>query len=255
LIPKPAQYLLRFDDLCPTLPRERWDEFRKLIDEFGVRPILAVVPANQDRDLERAPCNPAFWAEVRAMEAAGATIAMHGYRHVCRSKGKSLLNIHRRSEFAGVDLATQREWIQAGLKILHDQGLNPRLWVAPRHGFDRNTLRAMGEAGVEFISDGLARIPHRRYGITWIPQQLWAPVVKSKGLWTICIHPWAARGAEIESLRSFLRNHASQFTSFDRVVKEFDAKPLGLAERIHERVALWRIQRRNRQRRQMKRKR
>lgn len=255
MIPRPAQYLLRFDDLCPTLPRARWEQYRNLIAEFGLRPILAVVPDNQDRDLERAPADPAFWAELRTMEAAGATIAMHGYRHLCRSQGKSLLDIHRRSEFAGVDLDSQRKWIQAGLKILRDQGLNPRLWVAPRHGFDRNTLRALAEAGLEFISDGFARIPHRRYGITWIPQQLWAPVVKPGGLWTICIHPWAATSREIESLRWFLQDHGAQCTSFDRVVKEFDVLPLSLGERIHEQVALWRIQRRYHQRRAEKRQR
>ena len=69
-----------------------------------------------------------------------------------------------------------------GSKTLRTYGLNPKLWVAPRHGFDRNTLRALQQEGIGYLSDGFARIPFRRGGITWIPQQLWEPVRKSSGL-------------------------------------------------------------------------
>ncbi len=253
MIPQPARYLLRFDDLCPTIPPVRWEQFRKLVGEFRIQPILAVVPDNRDPDLECAAPDAGFWADLRSMEAAGAVIAAHGYRHVCESRAKSLLNLHRKTEFAGVDFKTQREWIRAGFGILRGKGLNPRLWVAPRHGFDRNTLRALRESGVEYISDGFARVPYRRHGITWIPQQLWSPVRKTRGLWTICLHPYAAGSAEVERLREFLEKFGGQFTSFDRALKEFPARSLSPGERIYERVALWRVQRRYRRRRHEKR--
>ena len=248
MIPKPAEYLLRFDDLCPTMARERWEEFREVLEEFRIRPILAVIPDNHDSSLNRAAYDPAFWHEMQSMERAGATIAVHGYRHTCSNSGESLLRIHRYSEFAGVDLQTQREWIQTGLAILHEHGLHPRLWAAPRHGFDQNTLRALHDEGIDYISDGFARIPFRRHTIAWIPQQLWAPLSKTKGLWTICIHPSTASAAEVERLRWFLKGHGPQFTSFDRVVGEFDCGVLGLRERVYERLALWRVQRRQRTR-------
>jgi len=246
VIPKPAQYLLRFDDLCPTMPRERWEQFRSVIEEFRMQPILAVIPENRDSSLEPAPHDPAFWDEMGALEAAGATIAVHGYRHTCISPGASLLGIHRQSEFAGVDLSTQREWIRAGLALLRELGLNPRLWAAPRHGFDRNTLLALHEVGLDYISDGFARIPFRQDAVTWIPQQLWAPVAKRKGVWTICIHPITARAWEVERLRWFLKGHCPQFTSFDRVTAEFNGDTLGFCEWAYERIALWRVQRRQR---------
>ena len=249
MIPKPAQFLLRFDDLCPTISPMAWDRFRAIIEEFGVRPILAVVPDNQDSDLDRAPADPDFWEQMRNLEASGATIAVHGYRHVCDSNGKSLLGIHRSSEFAGVNYETQREWIRAGFRILHEKGLHPRLWVGPRHGFDRNTIRALAEHSVDHISDGFARVPFRRHGITWIPQQLWGPVPKKKGLWTICIHPHTAGASDAEQLRGFLEDVAHQFTSFDRVLKEFPAARLGLSERMYEQIAVWRVQRRHRRNR------
>lgn len=241
MIPKRAQYLLRFDDLCPTVLRRRWERFLPLIEEFGIRPILAVVPDNRDRELMRNEHDPEFWARMRAMEAAGATIALHGYQHVCSSIGKSLLPLHLHSEFCGISTDTQQQWIEAGLQILRSQGLNPRIWVAPRHGFDLNTLAALRGAGIKLLSDGFARVPFKRGGLTWIPQQLWRPVEKSNGLWTICVHPNTAHKLQVEQLRAFLRIHAAQFTSVDRVVDEWEPAKLSASERVYEALALLRV--------------
>lgn len=242
MIPTPAQFLLRFDDLCPTVSRTRWQRFLPLIDEFGIRPILAVIPDNRDRHLESSPEDPEFWAQMRTLEAAGATIGLHGYTHVCHSHGPSLLPLHRWTEFAGVPEGIQREWIRAGLNILHDHGLNPRIWVAPRHGFDSQTLHALRIEGIGVLSDGFARVPFTRGGLTWIPQQLWAPVDKRKGLWTICIHANTAPSSQVNQLRDFLRQHAAQFTSVDRVLAEFPPAKLSGTERLYETLAQWRVQ-------------
>lgn len=242
MIPNPAQYLLRFDDLCPTVSHTRWQRFLPLIEEFGLQPILAIVPCNQDRLLEVSPPDPGFWAQMRAMEAAGATIALHGYTHLCLSHGRSLLALHRKTEFAGVPEVTQRKWIRAGLEILRGHGLNPRIWVAPRHGFDVHSLRALRNEGISVLSDGFARTPLTRGGITWIPQQLWAPVDKPKGLWTICIHSNTAHGSQVSQLHNFLRQHAVQFTSVDRVLAEYPQAGAGRMEQIYERLAQWRTQ-------------
>jgi predicted deacetylase len=242
MIPKPAQYLLRFDDLCPTVSRTRWQRFLPLIEEFGIQPILAVIPENLDHELQHSPPDPEFWARIRAMEAAGATIALHGYRHLCTSEGSSLLPLHRHSEFAGVPEEIQLQWIRAGLAILRGHGLNPRIWVAPRHGFDDGTLWALAAEGIKAISDGLARVPFTRGGLTWIPQQLWEPVEKSKGLWTICVHANTAHEPLVVRLRAFLCKHSAQFTSVDRVLAEFKPAELGPVERLYEAFELWRVQ-------------
>jgi predicted deacetylase len=241
MIPRPAQYLLRFDDLCPTVSRVGWERFVPVIQEFGVRPILAVVPDNQDHALELSPPDPDFWALMRKMEAAGATIALHGYQHLCASEGRGLLPLHRQTEFAGVPEQTQRQWIQAGLAILRGHGLDPRIWVAPRHGFDGGTLRALAKEGIHAVSDGFARVPFTRGGVTWIPQQLWAPVEKTKGLWTICVHSNTAHNSLVDELRAFLCKYAAQFTSVERVLAEFEPAELSPVERLYERFALWRI--------------
>jgi len=240
MIPRPAQYLLRFDDLCPNVALQRWQRCAVLIEEFGLRPILAVIPDNQDSELNLSPPDPEFWAQMRAMEAAGATIALHGYQHQCTSLGRSLLPLHTHTEFAGVREETQREWIHEGLMILRGKGLNPRIFVAPRHGFDRATLRALGNEGIQLLSDGFACVLFKRGGITWIPQQLWGPAEKSEGIWTICVHSDFTHASQVAELQAFIRAHVAQFTSVDRVLAEFQPGALGLNERLHETWALWR---------------
>jgi predicted deacetylase len=242
MIPRPAQYLLRFDDLCPTVHHEHWMRFVPLIKEFGIRPILAVVPENQDPNLRVSDEDPDFWMQMNDLEAAGATIALHGFRHLCHSLGKSLVPLREHSEFAGVDESTQRQWIQTGKRILKGHGLTPKMFVAPRHGFDRWTLRGLRKEGITILSDGLARVPFVRGGVTWIPQQLWEPVEKQKGLWTICLHVNTARSSTVDQVRFFLQRHAAQFTSVDRVMTELQPQELSFSERVYEEISMRRIQ-------------
>lgn len=241
MISSPARYLLRFDDLCPTVDHERWLSCCALIEEFRLQPILAVVPDNRDPALNLSQPDPDFWRKLRALESAGATIALHGYRHLCTSPGRSLLGLHPLSEFAGADAETQSAWINAGLGILRNHGLSPRMFVAPRHGFDANTLVALRSEGITVLSDGFARTLFLRGGVTWIPQQLWGPVSKPNGFWTICLHPNTTAIEDLEHLRDFLRAHSAQFTSVDRLLAEFPPSTLNLVERTYASLALWRV--------------
>lgn len=236
----PAQYLVRLDDFCPTMLRDPRERFLSILARHGVSPILAVVPDNQDPNLNLQPSAPEFWHRMRSLQAAGATIAMHGYRHLCTSRGKPLLKLHQKTEFAGVDLATQQQWLRSGLAVLRAQGLHPRLFVAPRHGFDHNTLRALAAEGLDTLSDGFARRPFTQEKILWIPQQLWEPVTQKTGLWTICIHPNTASPRLEEKLESFLAQNARQFITFDQAANA-PSDPLRLSEQIRSDLACLRI--------------
>ena len=236
---RPAQYLLRFDDLCPTMDRARWERYLRLIQRFGLRPILAVVPENRDPDLECDSPDAGFWEGMRRLEAAGATIGLHGYQHLCETHGRSLIPLHAQTEFAGAEESTQREWIRNGLAILRAQGLSPRIWVAPRHGFDFSTLRGLRAEGIQTVSDGFAEAPFQAHGAMWIPQQLWEPVEKQSGVWTICLHSNSATEEQVQRLECFLERFPAQFTSVDRVLAEWPFPRRTAADRIfHARLLL-----------------
>jgi predicted deacetylase len=237
----PAQYLIRFDDMCPTMLSDRCERFLSILARYGVHPILAIVPDNQDPELVVQEADPNFWNRMQSLEASGATIAMHGYRHRCTNKGQSMLGLHDESEFAGVEESQQRMWIRTGLSILRDHGLCPRLFVAPRHGFDRSTLRALAREGLGILSDGFAHRAFTRHDVVWIPQQLWEPVTKSSGLWTICIHTNTASEILERKLERFLDQNATQVTFFDSVIEDSQPSALRWNERFAELMSNMRV--------------
>jgi len=236
---RPAQYLLRFDDLCPTMSRARWERFLPLIRRFRLCPILAVVPENCDPDLELDAPDAGFWDEMRELEAAGATIGLHGFRHVCATRGRSLIPLHDETEFAGLPEETQRQWIQAALAKLRAEGLQPTIWVGPRHGLDLATLQALRSEGMDVISDGFAPEPFQEHGVTWVPQQLWAPVAKKSGVWTICLHANSATDKQVRTLELFVEQFAANFTSVGRVLAEWPQRTRTIADRLfHHRLVM-----------------
>jgi predicted deacetylase len=214
----PARYLLRFDDLCPTMSWSRWEPFEELLYRYKVRPILAVVPENCDLELNFDAPFAGFWVHMRRLEEEGAVIALHGFRHLCLSPGRSLVPLHRFSEFAGVAEGQQIAWLREGLRILRGHDLHPRLFAAPRHGFDHATLRALQAVSLPVLSDGIARALFQRGGVTWIPQQLWEPQPRASGLWTICLHANTSTQIVVARLERFLKQYAARFTSFDEVM-------------------------------------
>lgn len=219
---------------------DRWLRFERIIDSFGLKPILAVVPENCDPELVCGPADPEFWQRMQRLQAGGASIGLHGFRHVCEGVGGGLIPLHKRTEFAGVDEKLQREWIRAGLSILRGHGLDPRIWVAPRHGFDRATLAALSDAGIGLVSDGFAREPFQEHGLVWIPQQLWEPIEKTEGFWTICIHANNASDEAVAALENFLERYSDSFTSVNDIARRV-SRTRDWRDRIFHRRMIWRI--------------
>lgn len=184
-------YLIRLDDACPTNDLMKWGLFESFIDKLGIKPIVAIIPFNQDPSLLYAPQDEFFWERVAMWRDKGWYIALHGYDHKHLTSKGGLVPLNSFSEFAGVDISIQREKIRNGYQTMKKHGITPTIWVAPWHAFDRNTLKIIREeTDIRIISDGIACYPFSAHGFLWIPQQLWGlEENKRKGIWTICIHP------------------------------------------------------------------
>jgi predicted deacetylase len=207
-----AEYVLRLDDACPTMDHEKWRAVERLVLSHGIRPIVAIVPANEDPGLVRAAPDPAFWHRARSWARAEWVIALHGYAHTLRASRAGLVPSQRRSEFVDLPFDEQRRRIREGVRVLVANGLPPEAWVAPAHGFDDMTLQALRvESEIRLISDGFAWRAYLREGFVWLPQQLWRPRVMKKGLWTICLHPNEMEENAVRTLDEFLRAHKVTF--------------------------------------------
>jgi predicted deacetylase len=186
-----ARYLVRLDDACETMNRRRWRQIEDVLDRHGVRPIVAVVPKNEDPKLHFDPIDGRFWEKVHEWHAKGWAIAMHGYRHVMHSTTAALfVPLYARSEFAGLTLEEQAHKIRSAWSLFLERGIEPSVWVAPAHSFDLLTLEALrAETPIRIVSDGIAWSCYSEYGFAWIPQQLWDFRSRRTGVWTVCLHP------------------------------------------------------------------
>jgi predicted deacetylase len=229
-----VQYLLRFDDLCPTMNHAKWLRWEQLVERHGIQPLVAVVPDNRDPQLSSGASDPDFWSHLRALQDRGWTIAIHGYQHACDVVGRSLVPIHRRSEFAGLCGDLQLRKLQTGLEVLRGHGLEPTVWVAPRHGFDANTVEALKAVGIRVISDGLSAYPHVSQGALWIPQQLWAGKPRRFGVWTICIHSNETTETQFQRFEEFLRQHRSKFATVEDIIAVYGKRRRSLVDRVFE---------------------
>jgi predicted deacetylase len=232
-----ARYIVRFDDLCPSMDWEIWDKVESILNQYHIKPIIAVVPDNKDPELMPNPPRDDFWEKVKRWQAAGWTIALHGYQHLYSTKHSGLIQTNSYSEFVGLPYEKQLEKIKLGLEIFQRHGIRADAWIAPAHSFDELTIKALLECGINVISDGYYFRPVKRLGAVWVPQQLWRFRKMRWGLWTICFHH-----NDIEDFLNFSA-HAPQFASsiisFDQALKDYPAKPYSALDKLTER--LWRI--------------
>jgi len=227
-----AEYLVRFDDVCPTMNWEAWDRVESILTSRGMRPLLAVVPDNRDPKLQVAPAREDFWERVRQWQERQWTIALHGYQHVYETRAAGLVGLNDRSEFAGVAAEEQARRLGEAVAIFRANGIAANTWIAPAHSFDKVTLAVLRDQGITRLSDGLFFHPGRdASGILWVPQQLWDFRRRPFGVWPVCLHinSWTAR--ELDRFEESLDRFAPAITDFETVCAKYASRRLGLADR------------------------
>lgn len=216
------RYLIRFDDICPTMNWDVWRQVEDMLLAAEVKPILAIVPDNQCEALKACEANILFWDEVRAWQARGWTIGLHGYQHLYVTRDAGLLRIKASSEFSGLPRNEQESKIRMALRIFERENVVPEIWIAPAHSFDTETLHALLKAGIRCLSDGFSLHPyHDSDGMLWIPQQLWRFRKMPVGVWTVCLHLNRWTTADIDQFRSDLEKFKPMLTDLYSTVARY----------------------------------
>lgn len=213
------KYLIRLDDACPTMDRAKWQRMFDILDRYGVRPMVGIIPHNEDPKQEIDTPDAEFWNKARQWQQKGYAIAMHGYNHCYISdKGLEGLNpLWARSEFVGVLYDVQKQKIRDGFRILSEHGVKPKYFFAPSHTFDENTLKALRECtDIRIISDTIATKPYIKDDFIFLPQLGGhCTEMKISGIWTFCLHPSTMTDANFEDTERFLNVHKGKFVDFD----------------------------------------
>src|SRR5260221_179945 len=214
-----AKYLLRFDDFCPTMNWEMWSQIEAALLEHRLKPILAVVPDNQDPVLRvQAPAED-FWERVRQWQARAWTIALHGFQHLYIAECPGIVTPRKKTEFAGVPAPEQEAKLRSGVGIFQREEIKSGVWIAPSNSFDATTVSLLPRVGIDVICDGYFRFPFVwPKEVLWVPQQLFGFRPAPCGVWTVCYHHnhWSA--SDLDTFPDDLRRFRADLGSLDDVL-------------------------------------
>lgn len=210
-----GNYIIRLDDAADRMDCKKWDRMEALLDKYDIKPLVGVIPNCKDEMMNIYDCDPDFWNKVHQWDAKGWTIALHGYEHVYCTTDGGINPVNKRSEFAGLSLEQQKNKIKKGVEIFRRNEVEPKVFFAPSHTFDLNTIEALKqESNIRIISDTVANKPYSQYDMTFVPQQSGKVRKLPFKVVTFCYHPNMMEEQEFIYLESFLKNYNKLFTSF-----------------------------------------
>jgi len=211
-------YIMRLDDASEYWNSKNWRKMHELLTRYDIKPILAIIPQNEDPELKEYGYDPGYSRLLLEWISYGAVPAIHGYNHVFVSEDGGMNPVNSRSEFAGVDLEKQRKKVHDGIAILKDNGINPIIFIAPAHTFDLNTLAALKlESDIRIISDTIATDVYFENDFYFIPQQTGRARKLPFKVVTFCYHPNVMEDDDFDELEIFLKQNRLLFGSFDDI--------------------------------------
>lgn len=227
---------VRLDDITPDMDWERFFQFKKLLDHYQVKPLIGVVPDNKDENLKgTSEGKPAdFWNYIKQLEDEGWSIAMHGYRHIYSTRKGGIFPLNDFSEFAGLSFERQKEMLVGGKKLLREKGIETDIFMAPAHSYDKNTLKALKEAGFRALTDGFGNCPYERRGLVFYPIsfKLSSTFQKKTGYSTMVVHTGTVSEEDLVKYESYFENENIEWISYEQYMKQPAARRGVLASSI-----------------------
>ena len=160
---------IRMDDITPDMDWAKFLRFKELCDLYQVKPLIGVVPANQDTMLHIEKPRIDYWEYLHTLQSEGWCIAQHGCTHIYNTHKKGCFPLNALSEYAGNSYEEQYASLEKGQKILKGHQIDTDIFMAPAHSYDYNTLKALRELGFTKITDGFGRQPYQWQGLTFYP--------------------------------------------------------------------------------------
>lgn len=190
IIKKNTGLLLRMDDISENMNWEFMDKCETLFDNYNLKPLLGVIPANKDPELLKFPKNSKFWDRINNWKKKGWEITMHGNNHLYTKKSdkKDIFNYGGKSEFYGLDYSEQLDKIKNGLNEFKKRNISIRSFFAPNHIYDLNTLKALKACGIKIIIDGYGLFPFYKHDLLFIPQLFYKEIFLPFGIQSTQMH-------------------------------------------------------------------
>ena len=202
--------LIRFDDIAPNMKWEMMDRCQEILNHYNLKPVMGIIPDNQDNELLKYPKRDNFWEIVKKWKSSGWSIAMHGYKHLydIETNKKDYFNYGGGSEFFGHSYEDQLLKIKKGIGIFKKNNLEIDMFFAPNHTYDKNTFEALKNSGIFKIIDGYGLMPYISNDIKFVPQLFYKLYMLPFGIQSTQIHINYWNDKDFDIFKNFVeKNH------------------------------------------------
>lgn len=214
---------IRIDDITENMDWQKFLRFKGLLDRYGIKPLIGVVPDNQDDmlNISKDGAPEDFWAYIKELQEDGFTIAMHGVNHIYTTKKGGNFPLNHFSEFAGLPYEEQLELLSYGVDIFNQHDIATDIFMAPGHSFDDNTLKALKLLGFTKITDGFGKNPYNYKGFTFYPISFKksSTLKADNGYSTLVFHLNGMKDSEFDSFERLLNKQKNyKFISYNELL-------------------------------------
>ena len=216
--------LIRIDDVAENMNWSLMNKCETLFARYNIKPLLGVIPNNQDKELYIYEKNVDFWNKVRTWQRKGWEISMHGFSHVYdqETNKKDYFGYGGRSEFFGHDHETQISKIKNGLRKFEEEKINIRSFFAPNHTYDENTFIALKESGINNIIDGYGLIPYTKNNLNFVPQLFYKEIMLPFGVQSTQIHLNYWNENDYNNFETFISKNYNKIIDFDQCIEKIN---------------------------------
>ncbi len=215
-----SRYYIRLDDAAPQWNRDNWHYIEQILSKYKIKPLIGLIPNCKDPKMNHL-IDDSFWDTMKIWHAKGYELALHGYDHVYITKESGINPVNCKSEFAGVDLDIQCYKIRQGINILSEHGIHPRVFFAPSHTYDINTLKALEmESKIRIISDTFASKPYKFNNFIFIPVQSGRCRYLPFSTITYCLHPNSMNDNQFKELERFIKSNYQNFENYNLLIDQ-----------------------------------
>ncbi len=223
-INKYTKLLIRIDDVAENMNWKYMDKCEQLFDEISIKPLLGVIPLNEDPDLKKFEINKSFWKKIENWQKKGWEITMHGCNHLYTqvSDKRDVFNYGGNSEFYGLGYSQQLEKINLGLNEFKKRNINVRSFFAPNHIYDQNTLKALKNSNIDIVIDGYGLFPFQKEGILFVPQLFYKEIFLPFGIQSTQIHLNNWDDEYFKNFKNFLIREQNNITDLDYIISIYN---------------------------------
>ena len=221
---KHSGLLIRFDDISENMKWEFMEKCEVLFDEYNIKPVLGIIPNNQDNELKKYPKKENFWQIVKKWQSKGWTIAMHGYSHVYDNDTdkKDFFGYGGKSEFFGHSLEEQKNRLKKGIEIFKKKNIDIKIFFAPNHTYDENTFIALKQLGIKEVIDGYGLLPYTHKEIKFIPQLFYKNIMLPFGVQSTQLHINYWNEEDFLKFEKFIIKYHKRILSYNDAIKHIN---------------------------------